>query len=356
MAWLKGEQHMSERTGGRRTRTAPNRPDEGNGGDPTPTLSESPAQSKGLFAEAESEAIADAVIADTGGTAAIASLKEADTGVLPKKKFGPVFWVSVGWVVGIILLAIFASWIHLPDPKATGVAKPRLGIFSGSHLLGTDELGRDQLSRVIYGARVSLTVGFASIFFGIIIGGLFGVIAGFFRGKSETFIMGGMDVLLAFPALVLALAIITFLGQSLPNVILAISILAIAPIARLIRSATLAVSQREFVLAARSLGAKNFRIITREILPVVMLPVMSFALIGVAVAVVAEGALAFLGLSVPAPTPTWGAMITDGRVYLQQDPWIAFLPSIVLLITVLALNFAGDTLRSRFGDVREGAL
>jgi len=162
-------------------------------------------------------------------------------------------------------------------------------------------------------------------------------------------------VLLAFPALVLALAIITFLGQNLHNVVLAISVLAIAPIARLIRSATLAVSQREFVLAARSLGAKNFRIITREILPVVSLPVMSFALIGVAVAVVAEGALAFLGLSVPAPTPTWGGMITDGRVYLQQDPWIAFIPAIVLFITVLALNFAGDTLRTRF-DVREGAL
>src|SRR5437764_867419 len=210
---------MSERMGGRRTRTVPNRPYEENGGDGTPTLSESPAQSKGVFAEAETEALADAVIADSGG----------------------------------------------------------------------------------------------------------------------------------------ALAIITFLGQNLPNVILAISILAIAPIARLIRSATLSVSQREFVLAARSLGAKNWRIITREILPVVMLPVFSYALIGVAVAVTAEGALAFLGLSVAAPTPTWGGMITDGRVYLQQDPWIAFIPAIVLFITVLALNFAGDSLRTRF-DVREGGL
>ncbi|MDQ1395885.1 MAG: peptide/nickel transport system permease protein, partial [Acidimicrobiaceae bacterium] len=222
-------------------------------------------------------------------------------------------------------------------------------------LLGTDELGRDQLSRVIYGGRVSMTVGFGSIFFGTVIGGFLGLVAGFYRGRLETLIMGAMDVLLAFPALVLALAIVTFLGQNLRNVVLAISVLAIAPIARLIRSATLTVAEREFVLAARSLGAKNFRIITREILPVVILPVMSFALIGVAVAVVAEGALAFLGLSVPAPTPTWGGMITDGRVYLQQDPWIAFIPAIVLFITVLALNFAGDTLRTRF-DVRESAL
>ncbi|MCU1458223.1 MAG: transporter permease [Actinomycetia bacterium] len=322
--------------------------------DAEPSLSVWPAESKGLFPEAEIEAIADAVIEDRGGAAAIESLREADTGVLPKKRFGPVFWISVTWVLGIIALAVFASWLPLPDPKATGVAKPRLG-FSIHHLLGTDELGRDQLSRVIYGARVSMTVGFASIFFGIVVGGFLGVVAGFYRGKLETLIMGAMDVLLAFPALVLALAIITFLGQNLRNVVFAISILAIAPIARLIRSATLTVSQREFVMAARSLGAKNFRIIAREILPVVMLPVFSFALIGVAVAVVAEGALAFLGLSVPAPTPTWGGMITDGRVYLQQDPWIAFIPAIVLFITVLALNFAGDTLRTRF-DVREGAL
>ena len=306
-----------------------------------------------VFGAAEAEAVADAVAG--GPIAAIADLTEAQPDVLVQRGLGPIFWICLAWVVLIIVLAITASWIHLPDPKATGVAKPRLGLFSPHHLLGTDELGRDQLSRVIYGGRVSMTVGFASIFFGTVIGGALGLIAGFYRGRLESLIMGCMDVLLAFPALVLALAIVTFLGQNLRNVVIAISILAIAPIARLIRSATLAVAQREFVLAARTLGAKNLRIITREILPVVILPVMSFALIGVAVAIVAEGALAFLGLSVPAPTPTWGGMITDGRIYLQQDPWIAFIPSIVLFITVLALNFAGDTLRSRF-DVREGAL
>ena len=324
------------------------RPGEGRDDSPTSaSLSESPSQASSIFAEAEVEAMVDAV-------AAVEDLKEADSGVLKKKGLGPMFWVCLSWVTLIIVLAIFASWIHLPNPKTTGLAKPRLG-FSSHHLLGTDELGRDQLSRVIYGGRVSMTVGFASIFFGTLVGGTLGLIAGFYRGKLETFIMGCMDVLLAFPALVLALAIVSFLGQNLRNVVLAISILAIAPIARLIRSATLAVAQREFVLAARTLGAKNFRIITREILPVVILPVTSFALIGVAVAIVAEGALAFLGLSVPAPTPTWGGMITDGRVYLQQDPWIAFVPSIVLFVTVLALNFAGDSIRSLF-DVREGAL
>ena len=332
----------------------PNHPYEGGNNDATPTLSESPSYPKGLIAEAEMEIYGDALVSESGGAAAaIEHLKEADSGKLPKKRFGPIFWISVAWVLGIIFLAIFADLLPLPDPK-NPVAAPRLG-FSTSHLLGTDALGRDTLSRIIYGARVSIIVGFGSIFVGTVVGGFLGVVAGFFRGKSETFIMGLMDVLLAFPALVLALALVTFLGQSLNNVLLAISILAVAPIARLIRSATLAGSQREFVLAARSLGAKNFRIIVREILPVVILPVMSFSLIGVAVAVVAEGALAFLGLSVPAPTPTWGGMITDGRVYLQNDPWIAFIPSLVLFFTVLALNFAGDTLRTRF-DVREGAL
>lgn len=317
-------------------------------------LSEQDPAGASVFTQADIEVAADAIIADAGGMAASEDLKAAEGGPLKRKGFGVLFWICVGWVVLIVAMAVLAPVLHLPNPKTTGLAKPRLG-FTSHHLLGTDELGRDQLSRVVYGARVSMTVGFASIFFGTIIGGALGVIAGFYRGRLETLIMGAMDVLLAFPALVLALAIVSFLGQSLRNVVLAISVLAIAPIARLIRSATLAVAQREFVLAARTLGAKNFRIITREILPVVMLPVMSFALIGVAVAVVAEGALAFLGLSVPAPTPTWGGMITDGRVYLQQDPWIAFVPSIVLFITVLALNFAGDTLRSLF-DVREGAL
>lgn len=334
----------------------PNRPFEGGDAEPdlTPSLSETAVQDKSLFAESEVEAVIDEIVAEPGGSAAIEALREADEGKAPKKKFGILFWISVAWMVMIIGSAIFASVLPLPDPK-NPVAAPRLGLFSSGHWLGTDVLGRDQLSRVIYGGRVSMVVGFGSIFFGTLIGGSLGVIAGYYRGKLETIIMGVMDVLLAFPALVLALAIVTFLGQNLRNVVMAISILAIAPIARLIRSATLTVAQREFVLAARSLGAKNFRIITREILPVVMLPVISFALIGVAVAVVAEGALAFLGLSVPAPTPTWGGMITDGRVLLQQAPWIAFVPSIVLFVTVLALNFAGDTLRTHF-DVREGAL
>jgi peptide/nickel transport system permease protein len=241
----------------------------------------------------------------------------------------------------------------LPDPKSVGVAKPGSPMF-GDRPLGTDQLGRDILARTVYGARISLIVGFSAVAFGLIFGGALGIVAGFFRGKLEIFIMGAMDVLLAFPALILALAIVTFMGQSLRNVVLAIGILSIAPIARIIRASTLVVAQREFVLAARTLGAKNSRIIFREVLPNVLLPALSFSLIGVAVAIVAEGALAFLGLSVAPPTPTWGGMINEGRVLLEKSPHISFVPSGAMLLTVLSLNFAGDRLRSFF-DARDGS-
>jgi peptide/nickel transport system permease protein len=167
--------------------------------------------------------------------------------------------------------------------------------------------------------------------------------------------MGCMDVLLAFPALVFALALISFLGQSLRNVVIAIAVLSVAPIARVIRASTLTFSEREFVVAARALGAKDFRIITREILPNVAVPTLSFGLIAVAVAIVAEGGLAFLGLSVRPPTSSWGGMINEGRTYLAHAAYMSLIPAGVLFVTVLAFNFVGDSLRSRF-DPRRGAL
>jgi peptide/nickel transport system permease protein len=226
----------------------------------------------------------------------------------------------------------------------------------GAHFwFGTDENGRDMLSRTIYGARVSLMVGFASIFLGLVIGGGLGVVAGYYQGRIGTFIMGCMDVMLAFPALVFALVIVTFLGASLLNVTVAIAVISIPQIARIIRASTLTFAEREFVMAARTLGAKNWRIITREILPNVILPAASFVLIAVALAIVGEGTLAFLGLSVPAPQPTWGGMINEGRTFLEIDPYISLIPAAAMFVTVLAFNFAGDSLRAFF-DVKEGAL
>jgi peptide/nickel transport system permease protein len=274
--------------------------------------------------------------------------------VASKKRLGFAFWLSVAWISVVILGAIFASFLPLKSPTDTGLGRP--GIGPGYHfLLGTDDLGRDMLARVVYGARVSMIVGFTSIAIGLSIGGTLGLIAGYYKGRLGSIIMSCTDVLLAFPTLVLALAIITFLGQSLRNVVLALGIISIAPIARIIRASTLTFAEREFVTAARSLGAKNFRIITREILPNVALPTFAFALVAVAVAIVAEGGLAFLGLSVKAPTPSWGGMINEGRSLLNRSPYVSLIPALVMFVTVLAFNFAGDSLRAYF-DVREGAL
>jgi peptide/nickel transport system permease protein len=277
-----------------------------------------------------------------------------ESAAAPKKTLGPVWWVSIGWLGLVTFLAVFADYLPIPSYRRTGLGL-RLTGPNAHHLLGLDDLGRDIFSRTVYGARVSLIVGFASIGMGLLIGGSLGVLAGYYRGRVETSLMAVMDILLAFPALVLALSIVTALGQNLRDVTIAIGILAIAPIARIIRANTLTFSQREFVMASRSLGAKNRRIIVREILPNVLPPAASFALLGVAVAIVAEGALAFLGLSVPPPTPSWGSSIAAGQTVLQQDVWVSMAPAIAMLLTVLSLNLAGDALRKRF-EVKEGAL
>jgi peptide/nickel transport system permease protein len=274
---------------------------------------------------------------------------------LVKKRLGPLFWIAISWVGLVTLLAILAPWLPIADYKQIFPGASRQPP-SPEHWLGTDTLGRDILSRVIWGARVSLTVGVASVAFGILIGGTIGIVSGYFRGRTESVFMWAMDVLLAFPALLLALSIVTFTGsRDIQIVVLAIGIVAIPPIARLVRAATLVHSQREYVTAARALGAGNARIIWKEVLPNVLLPVLSFSIIGIAVAIVAEGGLAFLGLSVAPPQPTWGGMINDGRQALENEPYISLIPCAVMFITVLALNLAGDRVRE-YLDVKEVGL
>lgn len=270
------------------------------------------------------------------------------------RKLGFGFWVAVGWVGLIVLLAVTANLLPIPDPDAVGQANPGLGP-SIHHLLGTDDLGRDLFSRVIFGARVSLVVGFFSILFGLVVGGILGMIAGFFRGVMDGLITGAATVLLAFPALVFAIAVIAFWGASLLHVTLAIGILSVAPLTLVVRGNTIRYSEREFVMAARMLGAKNGRIIYRHILANVLPAAISLGLVAVPVAIVAEGALSFLGLSVHLPTPTWGNMIAEGRVILAVHPLVALWPALFLFLTVLALNLAGDRLQ-RFYNVREGGV
>lgn len=271
-----------------------------------------------------------------------------------KRALGPMFWLALAWLGVVFAAAILATVLPLDDPSKMSLIARRQGP-SLAHWLGTDHLGRDMLARVIHGGRVSLAVGLIAPFLGLLAGGALGLLAGYFRGWFETMAMGAMDVLLAFPALVLALAIIAFLGQSVVNVTVVLALLTVPAATRVTRAATLTFAQREFVVAARALGATHLRIMLRELLPNVVLPLLVFQLIAVAVIIVAEGTLSFLGLGVPPPTPSWGAMMGDGREQLDVAPHISFVPAIVMFLTVLSFNLIGDTLRT-FIDPRRSAL
>jgi peptide/nickel transport system permease protein len=270
------------------------------------------------------------------------------------RKPGVLLLVAVGWIVLIALAAALADVLPIPSPTDMDMLARR-ALPSSEHWLGTDQLGRDELSRLIHGARISLTVGLLAPVIGVTIGGCLGMLAGYFRGRLETLTVAGVDILLAFPPLVFALAVTAYLGQSVLNLTLVIGVLGIPAFTRVARAVTLSLSEREFVTAARALGATHARILLRELLPNVALPLLAFFLLGVAVTIVVEGALSFLGLGVPPPAPSWGSMIGEGRESLDLAPWLAFLPAGFMFATVLAFNIVGDTLRA-LTDPRPGTL
>jgi peptide/nickel transport system permease protein len=276
------------------------------------------------------------------------------TPVRRRRRVGWLFFASVAWIALVALGAIFANLLPIPSPTDIDMLGKR-ALPSAEHWLGNDSLGRDVFSRLIYGGRISLTVGLLAPVIGVVVGGALGMLAGYYRGRLEIFITGGVDVLLAFPPLVFALAVTTYLGQSVLNITLVIGILGIPAFTRVARAVTLTLSEREFVTAARALGATDARILLRELLPNVALPLLAFFLLGVAVTIVVEGALSFLGLGVPPPAPSWGSMIGEGRESLDIAPRLAFMPAIVMFLTVLAFNIVGDTLRA-LTDPRPGAL
>jgi peptide/nickel transport system permease protein len=270
------------------------------------------------------------------------------------RKPGALLLVAVGWIALIVLAAALADFLPIGSPTDMDMLARR-ALPSAQHLLGTDQFGRDELARLIYGARISLTVGLLAPVIGVTVGGCLGMLAGYFRGRFETLTVAGVDVLLAFPPLVFALAVTAYLGQSILNLTLVIGILGIPAFTRVARAVTLSLSEREFVTAARALGATHTRILLRELLPNVALPLLAFFLLGVAVTIVVEGALSFLGLGVPPPAPSWGSMIGEGRESLDLAPWLAFLPAGFMFATVLAFNIVGDTLRA-LTDPRPGTL
>lgn len=278
-------------------------------------------------------------------------------GVRRKRAFGVTFWVAVTFLSLLTLASIFAEVLPLADPISSGTtysAGP-----NGSNLFGTDANGRDILSRVIFGAQVSLIIGSVGATLALLVGGMIGMAAGYYRGRIDTIITAVTDSTLVIPPLILALALVLFLDPVAKRRVLILIVvfvlLSISPIARVVRASTLVWSEREFVLAAKTMGARNGRIMFREVLPNVAPALISYSLIIMANLIVVEGAVAFLGLSVPPPSPTWGDMINKGRNDLGSAAHIALIPSMVMFFTVLALNFVGDKMQERF-EPRESVL
>jgi peptide/nickel transport system permease protein len=273
-----------------------------------------------------------------------------------RRGFGVLFWLAVGAVGVMILLAILAPILPLRDPTALDYRAVNIGP-SWHHWLGTDDLGRDLLSRVIWGSRVSLIIGFGSVFLGLLTGGSAGMLAAY-RGRGADGVLNAFSfVLLAFPPILAIMVIEAFWGKTLLKLTLLFALVAAPQLFRVVRASTLSVANREFVLAARTMGATTNRIIFRELLPNVLPAAISFALIGVAIAIVVEGSLAFLGLSISLPTASLGNIINEGaQLYnLQTNPWPVVFPSLYIFVLIVSLNFIGDRLRGTY-DSREAKL
>jgi peptide/nickel transport system permease protein len=287
-----------------------------------------------------------------GGDVDAVAAGDVGDGVGRGRRFDLGFTLAVVWFTLVVAAAVLADLLPLLPPTALDAAAGRQGP-SAAHWLGADILGRDILSRIVFGARTSLIVGVLATTLSGLVGLTLGLLGGYFRGISESLTMGAMDILLSFPALVLAIALAAVLGTGIGNVIIAIAILALPAFARISRAETLAYSSREFVKAARSLGAKHSRIILREIAPNILPTMVAYAFVIVAVAIVVEGSLSFLGLGVPPDVPTWGGMIAHGRSVLGPYPHISLFPAAAMFLTVLALNTIGDKMRHR-DDLRGG--
>ncbi|MEZ4521688.1 MAG: ABC transporter permease [Thermomicrobiales bacterium] len=271
----------------------------------------------------------------------------------------------IGIIGALVLLlvagaAIFAPIIAPHDPDAADITSrltcpaftscPRYGTSetiegSTNHLLGTDNLGRDILSRLIYGARVSLIVGITAVVLGAAAGSSLGLISGFYGGIADSLIMRVGDIFLAFPYLLLAIAIVAVLGGGLLNVIIVLAIAGWVPYARLVRGSILSAREQEYVTAARAIGVRDSVLLAKHMLPNVLTPIIVYGTFAVAATIIAEAGLSFLGLGVGTKIPTWGNMLSDGRAYISTAWWLATIPGLAIMVTVLSINLIGDWLR-----------
>ncbi len=239
--------------------------------------------------------------------------------------------------------ALLAPLVAPADPLAMGPR--RLALPSAAAWLGTDQFGRDLGSRLLFGARISLAVSLSAVALAAGVGGTVGFVAGYFEGRVDHLLMRAVDVLMAFPTLLLALAVVATLGASLPNLIAAITLAYIPIFSRIVRGSVLSIKQHDFVHASRALGAGDARIMTREILPNVLAPVVVQATFNLSTAIMIEAALSFLGLGVQPPTPSWGSMLSEARTFMELDPWLAIAPGTAITLVVLGFNLLGDGLR-----------
>jgi peptide/nickel transport system permease protein len=280
--------------------------------------------------------------------------EEAAIETPPRRRREVLLWLSVGWIVLLLLAAVFAAFLPIPGYEEP-VGSPRLQPFQqwGDGLvLGTDTFGRSNLSRVVYGARASMMVGIVATGIGLVVGGFVGLISGYRRGWADRGSSFVVDTLLAFPPLVLLLALTAVLTPKLSTLLVGLSILVIPTFVRLERAAAMSWSARPFVLAARSYGSKDLRVAVRHVLPNSMLTLITYVPTVVSAMIVAEGSLSFLGLGLPSPTPSWGGMIAEGKSSLRVDPSVVFVPAAFVFLTVLAFNVLGERVRARY-DSRE---
>jgi peptide/nickel transport system permease protein len=274
----------------------------------------------------------------------------------PKQRGRLMFWLAVGWIGLVLFGSLFANLLPLQRfDVIINNLDPRVAPAFRAEFLGTDSIGRSVLSRLVFGARESMIVGAFSVAIAMTAGLVIGISAGFFRGKVDEVIGVGLDAVLSIPALVLLLAISAVGKRDITTLVIGLGIVGTPSFARLARASTLSLVDRDYVTAARVMGATNLRLMVRELLPNVVLRVSSFAFLFLAFVIVAEGSLSFLGLGIPPPQPSWGGMINDGRPYLETQPYLVFIPAACLFFTVAAFTVIGDRTRRHF-DTRSSAL
>ncbi|MFC5819507.1 ABC transporter permease [Nonomuraea harbinensis] len=274
----------------------------------------------------------------------------------PTRRGGTALWLASGWLGLLGLLALGVGLLPLPAPDAP-VGGPNLPPFASfPEILGTDGIGRSVLSRLIHGARISLTVSIGATLLAAVLGGLLGVLAAYLRGFAESVIGVVLDAILAFPPLLLLLALAAVVRPGVGTLVASLGLLFVPPFARLAKAAALARLNREYVVAAEALGAGHGRLLFRELMPGCVPPVASYAVVMAALMIMVEGALSFLGVGIPPPAPSWGAMIAAGKDFLAMSPQLVLVPCAAMFLTVLSFNTVGEHLRARVdpgaGDAR----